>query len=319
MSTTPSMPERTGLSYAVVGGARLDRIQSAPLRASLLLLNRGPRFARPEALREAEALDVGEVISVERSSVEVDTLSREHPEVKFLLPHEAASVGELINIGVAEARGRLVIVLWSDMRVDSPAALAGRLDAAESSGALCVAPVLSGPDGSVLPVLALPRLLGGRLSVLRSPAVAEQTSTLYPIDYCGIYRKDRFLGIGGFEGPVSSAYWQKLEFGLRCHLWGESLVVRRDLRLAYCSDLAPEDTTPDPAYRRFYLRTVAVRVRNDGGYLPIARFLPYFLRAGTGLASALAEFGEARRWVDSRRKLFRRDLRGLVERWGKEA
>ena len=319
MSTTPTTPERAALSYAVVGGSRPDRIQRAPLRASLLLLNRGPRFSRPEALREAEGLEVGEIISVERSSVEVDSLSREHPDVKFLLPRESATVGELINIGIAEARSRLVLVLWSDMRVESPQILGSRLDAAENEGSLCIAPELCGPDGSPLPVVASPRLQAGRLGVARSPALPEEASTLYPFDYCGIYRKDRFLGIGGYEGLLGSAYWQKLEFGLRCHLWGESLVVRRDLRLSYSTDIAPEDTTPDPSYRRFYLRTVAVRVRREGGYLPLGRFLPYYLRAGTGLAAAAAEFREARRWVDSRRKLFRRDLRALVEQWGRRA
>ena len=319
MSTTPTTPERPALSYTVVGGARPDRILSAPFRATLLLLNRGPRFDRGDALREAESLDVGEVISVERTSTEVDNLSREHPSVRFLLVQDVPTVGELIDIGVTESRSRLVVVLWSDMRLESPASLARELEAAERSGAVCVAPELVGLDGGTVPSASSPAFAGGRFGVGHAVASGEQSPTLYPFDYCGIYRKDRFLGIGGFDPRISSPYWQKLQFGLQAFLWGESLLVRRELRIAYRSEMIPEDTTPDPAYRRFYLRTVAVRLQREGAYLPVSRFLPFVLRSGAPLGTALSEFRDARRWVGEHRRQFRHDLGGLLELWGKLA
>jgi hypothetical protein len=315
MSTTPTTPERSGISYTVVGGARQDRILAAPYRASLLLLNRGARFDREEALREAEALDVGEIISVEHASVEVDSLSRDHPDVRFLLAPEGPSVGELIDIGVAEARSRLVLVLWSDMRLESRSTLEQELEAAERSGAACVTPELVGPEGGIIPSAASPRLQGARLTVSRAVPSGEQSSTLYPFDYCGIYRKDRFQSLGGFDRRVGSPYWQKLQFGLLAHLWGESVVLRRGLRASYRAEMALEDTTPDPAYRRFYLRAVAVRLGDGGAYLPMARFLPFVLRCGAPLGTALAEFREARRWVGEHRRQFRYDLKGLIESW----
>jgi hypothetical protein len=317
MSTTPTTPEGALLSYTVVGGARQDRILASPHRASLLLLNRGPRFERDEALAEAEALAVGEVISVERASIEVDTLSREHPDVRFLLVPDFSSVGELIDIGVAEARGRHVVVLWSDMRLESPAAFARELDAAEASGAACVAPELLGPDGAAVPCVSSPALAGSKLTVKRAAAGEADSPTLYPFDYCGVYRKDRFLALGGFDVGVSSPYWQKLHFGLLAHLWGETIVVRRGFRLAYRGEMAPEDTTPDAAYRRFYLRTAAVRLRAERAYLPVSRFLPFAFRSGATVGTALAEFREARRWVGEHGRQYRHDLGGLVELWGR--
>lgn len=316
MSTTPTTPERPAFSYTVVGGARPDRILNAPFRATLLLLNRGPRFDRGAALRDAESLDIGEVISVERPSIDVDNLSREHPNVRFLLVQDVPSIGELIDIGVSESRSRLVVVLWSDMRIESPAALARGLEAAERSGAVCVAPELVGPDGGTVPSVSSPAFTAGRLAVGHAVAAADQSPTLYPFDYCGIYRKDRFLSIGGFDAGVASPHWQKLQFGLLAHLWGESILVRRELRMAYRSEMTPEDTTPDPAYRRFYLRTVAVRLQREGAYLPVSRFLPFVFRSGARLGTALAEFRDARRWVGAHRQQFRHDLRGLLELWG---
>jgi hypothetical protein len=315
MSTTPTTPERGGVSYTVVGGARQDRILAAPYRASLLLLNRGARFDREQALREAEALDIGEVISVEHASVEVDSLSRDHPGVRFLLAPEGPSVGELIDIGIAEARSRLVLVLWSDMRLESPEALPAELEAAERCGAVCVTPELSGADGSIIPSAASPRLQGARLTVGRAVPSGERIRTLYPFDYCGIFRKDRFQSLGGFDSRITSPYWQRLQFGLLAHLWGESLVLRRGLRASYRAAMAPEDTTPDPAYRRFYLRAVAVRLGEEGAYLPMARFLPFVFRSGAPLGTALSEFREARRWVAEHRKQFRLDLKGLIGSW----
>jgi hypothetical protein len=316
MSTTPTTPDPRALSYTVVGGARPDRILTAPFRASLLLLNRGARFDRDQALREAEALDVEEILSVERGSVEVDALSREHPSVRFLLVHEARSFGELIDIGVTEARSRLVLVAWSDMRLESPGALAHTLEAADASPVMCTTPELFGPEGGAIPCVASPALHGSRLAVSHAAPAAAQAPALYPFDYCGIYRKDLFQRLGGFDVGVTSPYWQKLELGLLAHLWGESIVTRRGFRVAYRGELAAEDTTPDPAYRRFYLRTAAIRLSGDGAYIPLSRFAPFVFRSGAGLGTALAEFREARAWVAEHRHQFRSELKGLVEAWG---
>ena len=325
MSITPTTPEPTAggagrgreLVYTVVGGPRPDRLLAAPHLLAVLVLNRGPRHARPDSLGEALELGAGEVITVDRSTADVDTLTREHPEVRFLLVREALTTGELINIGVTEARSRHVLVVWSDMRVDPPG-LARVLSSIEDREATCVAPALLGPDGGPLPVWSAPTLRGSRFSVLHSRPVRAVGPTLYPFDYVGLYRKDRFLALGGFAPDIGTPYWQKLDLGLRTHLFGGTLQLDRELRMAYRSEIPPEDTTPDPAYRRFYLRSVAVRRRGGDAYRPRAALLPFLLRSGTGLLAAAAEFRECRRWVRTRRRSYRRELAELVELWGTE-
>ncbi len=50
--------------------------------------------------------------------------------------------------------------------------------------------------------------------------------------------------------------------------------------------------------------------------VPIEPFLSFLLRSGTGLATAAAEFREARRWVRGHRQSYRRELKELVGLWG---
>jgi hypothetical protein len=298
-----------------VGGPRHDRINPAPHRLAVVILARGPRFERGRALHEAVALDAGEVITVERASVDVDALTREHPEVRFLLVRDEPGAGELINIAMAEAHGRHVLVLWSDMHVESASALARTVDEAERVDRLCLAPVLSGTDGGVVPSRSSPALQGSRFSVMHAAPARPQCATLYPFDYCGVYRKGLFSALGGYDRDIPSPYWQKLDLGLRAHLFGQGLCVHHELEVSYRGDIVPEDTTPDPSYRRFYLRNVAVRCGVEGAYLPVSRLFPFLLRAGTAPANAVAEFRAARRWVRAHRQSYRSDVRELVALW----
>jgi hypothetical protein len=156
----------------------------------------------------------------------------------------------------------------------------------------------------------------GKLSLHYRPPSREGEKVLFPFDFCGIYDKERFAQVGGFDADIDNPYWQKLDFGFRCHLWGEKIIGTMRCTLFSPNPFDAEDATPDEYYRAFYLKNLAVRLRREMGVLPLGKMFEYVIHSGIGPVYAVREFHRVRDWVSLNRFRFRRDPRELIEKWG---
>jgi hypothetical protein len=319
MSTTPSIFKKRRVPYTVIGGPKVDRIRKTQSPLAVLLLNRGSRFYRQEKLRELQNSEIGEILCVEgpRVSYDIEPLSREFPDIRFILLQEQASIGERINVGIEETRARLVFVLWSDMEL---AGIPERewsvfLAQLEEKPIFCTVPLLRSSDDQVLPSIQVPALIKGKLKVMPWKPVQEGMPTLFPFDYCGIYDRKRFSLSGGYDAWMSNPYWQKLDFGLRAFLWGEQLLCRRDIVVRYAGETASEDSSADASYKLFFLKNMAVRFNGEMGVLPSSRSLGYCMRSDSGWIEARNEFREVQTWVHQNRYRFKSDVPSLVNHW----
>ena len=215
----PGAPAR--VPYTVIGGPRWDRIRKYPFSLTLLVLSRGDRLFRSDLLRDLLARRAGEVLWVEghEPSADVETLAKEFPDVRFLLINGPTTPGESLNIGMAEARAPLVLCFWSDMRVDRLPPGVG--ETLEKSGALCTVPLLKNSRLQTIPSWQSPAWKKRRLSLAFRIPRREAENTIFPFDYCGVYNTEKFLRSGGFDASIPNPYWQKLDFGFRCFLWGK--------------------------------------------------------------------------------------------------
>jgi hypothetical protein len=311
--TTFEVPR--SLPYTVIGGPRWDRIRRYPFDLTLLVLGRGDRLFRSELLRDLLARGQGEILWVEgpETATDVESLAREFPDVRFLLIKAACTPGEKVNIGIDESRAPVALVFWSDARLSRfPASLPAGV---EKSGLLCSVPVSRTAHEDIIPSWQAPQGRKRKFSVsFRTPA-KDGEATLFPFDYCGIYNRQRFAQSGGFDPAITNPYWQKLDFGFRCFLWGERLQGTTGLSLTYTSAPPEENATPDAGYKLFWLKCLAVQMRREMGVLPVRRLLEYALHSDTGPFSAVKEFGAAREWVRTHRFRFRRESRELLEHW----
>ena len=315
MSITPSTSSAVPVPYTVIGGARWDRVRRYSHDLTFLVLSRGDRLFRGALLAELQALGAGGILWIGGPDVSYDLEShaREFPEVRFLVLSGPATPGARVNVGISEARAPRVFCLWSDARVSSlPSALVARLDA---ETAVCAVPIARNAQGEVMPTLQAPKLAKGRLSLdWRAPS-RDAERTLFPFDYSGIYHGERFARLGGFEPTLTNPHWQKLEFGFRANLWGESVRCLTGLGITYTGQPPADDATPDDSYKRFWLRVLAVRLNRDGGVLPGWRLPEYMARSDTGPLYAVKEFRAAREWVRRNRYRYRLDPRDLVAGW----
>ena len=287
------------------------------LSLAVVVLNREGRLHREEFLREYHDRGVAEMVYVSGPQVawDIEARSRQFPEVRFVLLKHEASIGEWINLAMQETRSQLVMVLWSNIRFSIEALTPELLQSMAVDQAVCVVPRMQTERGDAIPTVHMPVFIRRRPRVIPLTEVRDRMMCLYPYDYCGVYSRERFLSVGGFDPQIANAYWQKLDFGFRSLLWGERIIVRAGLLFTHTGELAPEDTTRDAGYKLTYLKNLAVTVSAEGGVLPRRRFAAYLLGSDTGPIASWREFESARRWVEANRVRFRREARSLADLW----
>jgi hypothetical protein len=269
------------------------------------------------------------IVSVETPGerYDIEELSGRFPFIKFILLKETINLGEQINLAVSELTSPLFFVLWNDLRIITGEAerMAARifltreeLSKQGNSGAgkrLCTIPVIQNTRFQILPTLTAPELDRKTVKNLFFTPLREGTPSLYPFDGVGVYDRDRFVKLGGFDCGLSNVYWQLMDFGFRAHLWGEAIQSTQLIRLSYNGDIPPLDSTIDENYRRFYLKNISPVFSGDAAYIPLRRFPRYFFHSGDGPFQAWDDFSEGRRWVAENKFRFRRDARSLTELW----
>jgi hypothetical protein len=316
MSTTPTISDT---AYTVVGGARPPRDDAAGVssRLALVVLNREGRLDREDLLREYSAGGPAELVYVSgpEGGWDIEARSRQFPHVRFVLLKQRASTGEWINLAMQETRSPMVMVLWSNIRCP-PESLSDQLiESIEAERAACVVPRMQTEKGDPIPTVHMAVFIRRRPRIIPLAEVRDRMMCLYPYDYCGIYGRQPFLRVGGFDPQIANPYWQKLDFGFRSLLWGERILARSGLVFAHHGPLAAEDTTRDAGYKLYYLKNLAVAVRDQGGVLPWWRFPAYLLGSDTGPIASWREFEHARRWVEANRVRFKREARSLADLW----
>jgi hypothetical protein len=325
MNTIPTIFNETLPSYTAVGGN--ERRASTGLSA--VILNRGERYPRYGLFEELGKVGFDYVLSMESSFTRynLEALSQSFPFVRFILLKESVSPGEEINLAASELSSPLFFVLWNDLKIlrgGGAERMAERLFTAGSENSspykrLCTAPVIQDGRSETMPTLVAPVLFPGKklkTAIRTVPLVPQKEGlpSLYPFDGIGIYDRERFLRLGGFDPRVKNFYWQLMDFGFRSSLWGEEIAVTQLIKLSYEGAVPQEDSTAGEGFRRFFLKNLAPVFRGDHAHVPLGRF-PGYLKKRGDLFTAWKEFSIARTWVKTNRYRFVSDARTIAERF----
>ncbi|MCL2069506.1 MAG: hypothetical protein FWH19_00790 [Treponema sp.] len=329
MSTIPTTFNDDLPSYTAVGGN--ERRASTGLSA--VILNRGGRYLRFGLFEELKKAGFDYVLSMESSFARYDleALSQSFPFVRFILIKEPLSTGEEINLAAAELSSPLFFVLWNDLKIlrgGGAERMAERLlsgggashaEQGSTIKRLCTVPVIQDGRFETMPTRIVPALMPERklktdIKTIPFVPAKEGLASLYPFDGIGIYDRERFIRLGGFDASIKKFYWQLMDFGFRARLWGEEIAATLLVKLSYEGAIPQEDSTAGESWRRFFLKNLAPVFRRDYAHIPLARFPDYFKRRGE-LFTAWEEFTAARSWVKTNRYRFCSDARTVTERW----
>ena len=316
MNTIPTTLDAGAVPYTVVGAPKSGPGGDSSA-LSVVLLNRGSRLYRGDALGELARAGLGPILSVEPKpdSRDIEALSARHSATRFLLLSEPASPGVQINLAIRESPGPYVFVIWTDMSLSAQGLSSRFFERLSERNVLCQAPALFARGGDQVPAAASPAFDGSGLKLLRLNPPKDGARTLFPFDYAGIYSREKFVLTGGFDAGIPNPYWQKLDFGFRAWLWGEEIRIAQALKVSYADAPTPEDETPDECYKWFWLKNLAPSFNGDSGAIPPYRFWSYLRSRRGGAVSALGEFRAGREWVKINRYRFRTDAASLVDLW----
>ena len=316
MNTIPTIFNERKVPHTIVGGT-IKKSDEDRSPFTVILLNRGGRYYRSAVFQTLETAGFTSVISIEMATepYDIENLSIRFPSVKFLVPLEKVSIGEMINTGIAETSSPYVLVVWNDIRLSSSSFSSRLVSHLVEEGMLCTAPVLTSQKMEALPVQMVPALNRNSFQVEPMPFFRDGSPTIYPFDFTGFYNREKFIRLGGFDYTITNSYWQNLDFGFRAHLWGERISISSSFRLSYDGEVPREDITPDASYIKFYLKNLAPVFRKDEAFLPVSRFFSYARRSGTNLLDAWSYFRMVRKWVRLNKFRFTRDASGLTRDW----
>lgn len=317
MNTIPSIFNERQINRTVLGGKELMR--DVKMKVSVILLNRrGSQFRIP-MIENLLKCGFESIVSIENSTdnFNIEEFSHKFPYVKFVIPLESATDGELINIGMAEVNSDYVLVLRDTLKIDGEILTARIAEKLSMEKLFCVVPRLVERDGSSFPIVFSPGVNGTQFEVLHSSTVIDGCPTLYPLDYIGYYDRKAFMQLGGYDYTIKESHWQNLDLCFRAWLWGHRIKLTTLFSLAYASDIPVEDVSANLSYSRFYMKNLLPRFEDDHGVIPKSSIFVYLLRSGCGLVESLRQFFDARSWVKRNMYRFKFDAKYLIENWGK--
>jgi hypothetical protein len=316
MSTILTTSNTIAKPYTVIGGEKISKAAIEPI-ISVILLGRSGKFHREELLLELASFESVQVVYIEGPdhSYDIEPLSRKNPGVKFLLLHDNLSVGEKITLGFEESDASLCLVMWSDMRIIHLPLPVKFLEKIKSSEVFLTVPVMKNARSEIVPSILVPAIIRKHLQILPFSPMKDGIPSLFPFDFTGIYNKEKYTAIGGFDEKIKNPYWQKMDLGFRAFMWGEKIALASALTLQYTSALETEDSTPDAGYKFFFLKNMFVSMRKGEGKLNPFRVLHYMAKADSGPVKAWREFHEARAWVSLNSGRFKKDAKSLIKGW----
>ncbi len=308
MNTIPITFNERKVSYTILGKTNSD--SSEPV--SVVILNRGGRIFLPSLFKDLLSAGLNSIIYVDKTerSFEVENLANEFPEVKFILPFEELSIGEMINLGMSETSSSCVMVLWSDINLPTHFLNAKVLEKLDEPKTLCITPGLRDSKDNKLPVQIVPSLMNMEFSF-----VQDFIRTLYAFDFMGIYSREKFIKLGGFDYTISNPYWQNLDFAFRANLWSYNFLISNYVRMNYGNKKPFDDISADESYMKFYLKNLAPVVDGRGAYLPKRLFFSYVKKSGLNPIKAYKYFSAVRNWVNINKTNFIQAPQKLISEW----
>ena len=317
MSFIPSTFDEHQINMTLIGGK--ENKSPDALNISVILINSSASHLKLNVFENLLGCNFRSIISVEHdsSNYSIEDISKKFPDIKFLIPLEKASDGELINLAMSEIDADYVLVLRDSLYIPSGVVLTNLADRLTSSKIYCVVPRLLDKNKNGLYTLFTPGAEKSHFVIDSSSYVTDTKKTIYPKDYIALYNRKKFIQLGGFDHTIKTPYWQNLDLAVRSWLWGEETKLTTMLQLSYIDEPSIDDRTINQDYLKYYLKNEAPKYKNQAAYIRNTSFLKFLFRSSCGYLEAKRQFDAAKQWVEKNKYQFKMDLQTFIKDWQK--
>jgi nitrogen regulatory protein PII-like uncharacterized protein len=189
------------------------------------------------------------------------------PQVTFIVFQNPVTMGTKLNAMADECYTTYFFIIRSDQRIlafndEELFALLRRSDRPAA-----VVPTLVNRNGEPMPSIQAPMVREGMVDPMPFFPSTAIVPTLYPFFGVGMYDRALFQRLRGFDENIVSDYWQFLDFGARCWLYGYPIFCHPRFAMAFTSRQAIiEDRSNQPGMERCTTKALGVRQINGKNY-----------------------------------------------------
>ncbi|MCQ2589403.1 MAG: hypothetical protein MJ179_03170 [Treponema sp.] len=318
MNGIPTTFDEHQIKRTVIGGKR--NTSENAMNLSVILLNTSGSHFKVHVFENLINCNFLEIVSVENDAANfsIEDSAKKFPSIKFIVPLEPATDGEMINLTMSELTADYVLVIRDSLYIPSGIILQNLAKRITSEGIYCVVPWLMDQNKESIATYFAPSAEKTHFVIDSSSVVTDGIRTLYPFDNIGIYNRKKFINLGGFDYTIQNSYWQSLDLAVRSWLWGEETKITTMLSFSYINDTPVSDRTVNKDYLRYYLKNELPRIKNDRGVISRRSFFKFFFHSSCGFLEARRLFKTARKWVDKNKYYFKKDLPNLMQNWTKK-
>ena len=315
MSSIPSTFDEHQINMTVIGGKENNSAEA--LNISVIILHSSASHFKLDIFENLLGCNFRSIISIEHdsSNYSIEDISKKYPDIKFFIPLEKASDGELINLAMSEIDSDYVLVLRDSLYIPSGVVLSNLAERLTSSQIYCVVPRLMDKNKNGLYTLFTPGAEKSHFVIDSSSYVTDGKKTIYPKDYVALYNRKKFIQLGGFDHTIKTPYWQNLDLAVRSWLWGQETKLTTMLQFSYIDEPTIEDQTINKDYLKYYLKNEVPKYKNEAAFIKNSSFPKFLFRSSCGYLEAKKQFNAAKQWVEKNKYQFKMDLQTFIKNW----
>jgi hypothetical protein len=231
----------------------------------------------------------------------IDEMQTRYPDVTFIVFPKAPSLAERVNALADVCMTTYFLTMRSDTNLMSFDWKPMEAMLKQEDHPALISPWIFNKSNEVIPILRAPHMNGKEVDPLSFMPSKECHPNLYPFLGIGLYDRALFQRLRGYDESISGAYWQTLDFGVRCWLYGYPVYTMSEMAvLFYSKQFLIEDRSEQQGFERFYSKALSVRQVKGRN----------FIRKGPKMSGKVIN-GE----VKPRIGLYKTDFQTLCETW----
>ena len=212
-----------------------------------------------------------------QSRMEDGSIQDAFPDVNFIVFKSVCSSGRYINALADECYATYFLVVRSDCQLIAFEGSKLMEMMSERNHPAIICPVMISSAGDILPTLQAPYIKGRIVDPISFvPAIDRdlEEDTLYPMMELGLYDRALFQRLRGYDGQISGEFYQLLDFGIRCHLYGFPIFTSSDFAILFgAKQSIVEDRSRCEGMERCY--TKALSIHRIAGKNVVEKWKPY--------------------------------------------
>mgnify|MGYP004486309999 FL=1 len=217
------------------------------------------------------------VLTTEYRMEDNQDLIEKFPDATFIVLKDETSTGEFINAFADECDATFFLVVRTDLSIIAFEGEKLMALMSNKNHPAVISPVMISSQGEVMPTLRAPFIRGKEVdpqSFMPNIESEKPEMNLYPLLEIGLYDRALFQRLRAYDVNIMGEFYQSLDFGVRCHLFGYSIVTVRMLAVQFPNRISIiENRSECDGMNRFY--TKALSIRRIAGKNIIEKWKPY--------------------------------------------